>query len=404
METYVFEWLSTGVRWLHVIAGIAWLGASFYFQGLARRLRQRATRPTGAEADVWEVHGFGFFHVVQYLVPPTSMPPAEELVWYRWQANTTWLSGFALLSLVYYLKPELYLIDPAVLNMPAWAAIAASVLGLGVAWMAYDALCRSALSRNGIVLHCSAFVLFVVCAYAASRLFSPRGAFMQIGATMGTIMLANVFFFIIPSLRKLVADIPAHKSPDATVLEQYRQRSLHNNYLSLPVIFVMIGNHFPLAFATPYAWLIVSLIVLIGAAIRHFFNTMHKTKRKLIWPWCAAALLFCCVIALSGLGRQKPAPTIAAVATADSVHMADVQQVVNARCVLCHSREPVWPDLAAPPKGVVLETVEDLRNHAADINRQAVLSHAMPPANLTAITDAERERLGLWFRDGARIN
>lgn len=398
MHTYIIEWMTTVVRMLHAVTGIGWLGASIYFSSLERRFKHRPGTPPDADSDMWEVRGLAIFHVIKYLTPPKSIPPYNDLIQYRWQSYIAWISGFSLLTLVYYFRAPLYLIDPAVCDMPAWAAITLSIGGLAGAWIAYDALCRSPVAQHCVVLGWAGYVLFVAFAYGFHLVFSPRGTFMQLGATLGTIMLGNVLLFILPNLKRLLAGLPDDGSVTPELDRKFQQRSLHTTYLALAVVFVMIGNHFPLIFATRYSWLIVSLVVLISAAIRHAFLTMHETRRKLVWPWCVAVILFACIVALSAIGGRVPSQSIAAAHPSPVVQLADVQLILTQRCSMCHRAEPLWPGIALPPKGVMLQSADDIVKRAADIERQAVMTRAMPPNNVTAMTEAERTALGVWIQ------
>ena len=392
------EWLNFAVRWLHVIAGIAWIGSSFYFVHLDLSLRPRTHLPEGAYGEAWQVHGGGFYNMVKYLVAPSQMP--DHLTWFKWEAYTTWLSGFSLLVLMYYLNAELYLIDRSVLAMSPLKAVFISLTGLALGWLIYDQLCRSRLGKNDLVLALTGFVFLVALSFAFNHIFSGRGAFMQMGALIGTMMVANVFLVIMPNQRIVVAALLRGEKPDPRLGAIAKQRSLHNNYLTLPVVFVMIGNHYPLAFATTYSWLILALVIIMGTFIRHAFNTMHKTESMPIWPWFVAAQCFLAIIALSAFGSAAQAQTPATQATAGTkatagakVALSDVTNVVSGRCSMCHADQPVWEGIHMAPKGVKLDTPERISLHLHEVGIQAGLSHAMPPGNLTEITPEERQLL-----------
>ena len=397
MGPVLWEWLNLGVRWLHVIAGIAWIGSSFYFVHLDSSLKQRPGLPEGAGGEAWQVHGGGFYHMVKYLVAPARMP--DELTWFKWEAYTTWLSGAALLVIVYYLAADLYLIDRSVLDLPAWGAVLASVLGLALGWVVYDRLCKSPLGRNDALLFAVLFLFLLALAFVAQRVFSGRGAYTQMGALVGTIMVANVAMLIIPNQRKVVADLIAGRQPDPALGEAAKQRSLHNSYLTLPVIFVMISNHYPLAFATRWSWLIFGLVLIVGAVIRHFFIVRHRGLPSPWWTWGVAAAGMAAVVALSAAG---PAATEGAAAPAAAATFAQAEEVVLGRCSVCHAQEPAWEGVAAAPKGVMLDTPERIRRRAAQIDLQAVRTRAMPPGNLTEITPEERAVLAAWVAGGAK--
>lgn len=400
METILWEWLDLTVRWLHVIAGIAWIGSSFYFVHLDLSLKQREGLPEGAGGEAWQVHGGGFYHMVKYLVAPSRMP--DELTWFKWEAYATWFSGMALLVIVYYLAAELYLIDRGVLDLDPWAAIAISLGGLVVGGIVYDLLCRSPLGRNDVALAAVGFAFLVVLAFVFSLVFSGRGAFMQMGALIGTMMVANVFHVIIPNQRKVVADLVAGRSPDPELGRNAKQRSLHNNYLTLPVLFVMIGNHYPLAFAGRWSWAILAVVLVMGAVIRHFFNQRHKGEASPWWTWAVAAAG---MVAIVWLSAQPAAISDQAAAEPEiemaENEMAEVENIILSRCSMCHAAEPLWDGMVVPPKGVVLETQEQIRLQAKAIGLQAVHTRAMPPGNITELPDEERRVLAAWIAAGA---
>jgi len=391
----LWEWVEMAVRWLHVIAGIAWIGSSFYFIALDLSLRQRPGLPEGAGGEAWQVHGGGFYNMVKYLVAPARLP--DELTWFKWEAYTTWLSGMALLALVYYLQAELLMIDAAVLSLSPWQAVAVSLVGLALGWIVYDLLCRSPLGRNEALLAAVGFVFLVALSYAFTLVFSGRGMTMQMGALIGTMMVANVFLVIIPNQKKVVADLIAGRKPDPRLGLQAKQRSLHNNYLTLPVIFTMIANHYPLAFASRWNWLMLAIVLVIGGVIRHFFNSKHRTGKGPYWTWAAAAAGLAAIVWLSA----QPATRLDTAALPAEPDYAEVENVVLSRCSMCHAAEPLWEGLAVAPKGVVLETPAQIRAHARAIEMQAVRTHAMPPGNVTFIEESERQLLAAWLAAGA---
>jgi uncharacterized membrane protein len=394
VEAVLTEWSSLVIRWLHVVAGIAWIGSSFYFIHLDLSLKSRAGLPDGVQGDAWQVHGGGFYHMVKYLVAPARMP--DELTWFKWEAYTTWLSGFALLVIVYYLGAELFLIDRMVLELSPAAAISVSVGSLILGWLAYEGLCRSPLGRNDAALALVGYVFLVALTFAFAQIFSGRGAFIQIGSLIGTIMVANVFVVIIPNQRKVIAGLLAGERPDPVLGEEGKQRSLHNNYLTLPVVFLMIANHHPLLFATRFNWLIVAIVLAVGPLIRHFFNSRHEGKGSPWWTWAVAAAGMAAIAWLSAAGPRgatsalPPAPRFAAVA-----------DIVISRCSMCHANEPVWAGLAAPPKGILLDNAERIRRQAHLIDINSVRSHAMPPGNVTEMTGEERRLIAAWLAAGA---
>jgi uncharacterized membrane protein len=396
VDLVLWQWVDLLVRWTHVIAGIAWIGSSFYFVHLDSSIKRRDGLPSEAGGEAWQVHGGGFYHMVKYLVAPARMP--DELTWFKWEAYATWMSGVALLIIVYYFGASLYMIDPAVLALPVWAAVAISVLGIALGWVAYNAMCRSALGRDDVKLAAAGFVFLVVLAYVFTWIFSGRGAYMQMGALIGTMMAANVLMIIIPNQKKVVADLIAGRTPDPALGEVAKQRSMHNNYLTLPVLFVMISNHYPLAFASRFNWLILAIVLVVGAIIRHFYNTRHKGLPSPWWTWGVAAAGVVLIVWLSSVG---PSDVEAAAAPAEPVTFAQAEEVVLGRCSMCHTAEPVWEGIVAPPKHVMLDTPERILAYADQIYLQAAHTHAMPPGNITEITPEERKILALWVEAGA---
>ena len=404
MDAVFWEWLNLGVRWTHLIAGIAWIGGSFYFVHTDSSLKRREGLPDGAGGETWQVHGGGFYNLTKYLVAPARMP--EELTWFKWEAYATWLSGMALLALVYYLGAELYLIDKNVLDLPVWLAVLLSLLGLAGGWLAYDLLCKSPLGQDDLKLGIATLGFVIVLSFVFTFLFSARGAFMEMGALVGTIMAANVFLVIMPNQRKVVADLVAGRQPDPTLGAQAKQRSLHNNYFTLAVLFVMIANHYPLAFASRWNWLIFALILVIGAVIRHFYNTRHKGLPSPWWTWGVAAAGMVLVMLLSAAGPATTAEEAAAAVPpvpAAPVTFAQVEEVVLGRCSMCHAEVTGWEGVPVAPKGVMLDTPARIHSYAHDIELQAVRTHAMPPGNLTEITPEERALLAAWIQAGAKI-
>ncbi|KAA0675957.1 urate hydroxylase PuuD [Roseomonas genomospecies 6] len=389
MEPIVWEWVNLLVRWLHVVTAIAWIGSSFYFIHLDLSLRRRDGLPPGVAGEAWQVHGGGFYNMMKYTVAPPELP--EKLTWFKWEAYATWLSGFALLSVLYYHGAELYMIDPAVLNIPWWGAVLLSLGALGLGWHVYDRLCKSPLGKDDVKLAAAGFVFLVLVAWGLSHLFSGRAAMLHVGALIGTMMSANVFRIIIPNQTKAVAAMKAGQVPDPALGKQAKQRSLHNNYLTLPVVFLMISNHYPLAFGTRYSWVIVAVVLVVGAVIRHFFNSRHAGKPTPWWTWAVAAAGVAVIVGLSAAGTR----TESAAAPA-RVEFAQVEEVVLSRCSMCHAAQPVWEGIGVPPRGVMLDSAEAISRHAPQIRTWAALSDAMPPGNVTGITPEERRLLAVW--------
>ena len=392
-------WLEFAVRWLHVITAIAWIGSSFYFIALDLGLHRDRALASGADGEEWQVHGGGFYHIQKYLVAPEKMP--DDLVWFKWESYATWLSGFALLVLVYYLGAEFYLVDPNVLDIPAWQAIGISAASLAVGWVAYDLICKSRFGDDNTRLMLLLYVILVGMAYFYTSVFTGRAALLHLGAFTATIMSANVFFIIMPNQRIVVADLKAGRVPDAKYGKIAKQRSTHNNYLTLPVIFLMLSNHYPLAFATEYSWIIASLVFLMGVTIRHYFNTIHARAGNPTWTWAATVLLFIVIMWLSTApmfrAEEPEQAQGAALRYAKAEGFDEVHDIVLGRCSMCHAAEPAWAGLLWPPKGVRLETEAQIAGAARAIYLQAGVSHAMPPANLSYMEPEERARIVAWF-------
>ena len=393
MFDYLWMWSELIVRWVHVIAGIAWIGSSFYFIALDLSLKPGKELPDEAHGQAWQVHGGGFYNMVKYLVAPAKMP--DELTWFKWEAYGTWISGIALMSLVYYGAASLYMIDLEILDITEIQAVMISLAGIVISWALYDGLCRSPLGKSDLWLALAGFVFLVLLAFGYSLIFSARGAFMQMGVTIGTMMVANVLMIIIPGQTKVVTALKAGKNPDPRYGARGKQRSLHNNYLTLPVIFVMIGGHYPAVFATDYAWAILALVLIIGAVIRHFFNTKHKGLAPPWWTWLIAAIFTGFAIALSYLGAPNMEYDKTAHASPMDLQNASIELVIE-RCSSCHAREPSWDGLAFAPHGIYLENKSDVLRHVDDIFWQVAASHAMPPGQVIWIEDEERAMLAAW--------
>jgi uncharacterized membrane protein len=395
------DWITFAVRWLHVVTAIAWIGSSFYFIALDLGLKKADDLPVGAYGEEWQVHGGGFYHIRKFLVAPPNLP--EHLIWHKYQSYFTWLSGFVLLALVYYLHADLFLIDRKVLDVPAWQAVGISIASLAIGWVIYDTLCKSPIgtSQNGLMI--VLFFVLVAMAWGYTQVFTGRAALLHLGAFTATIMSANVFMIIIPNQKIVVADLIAGRVPDAKYGRIAKQRSLHNNYLTLPVIFLMLSNHYPLAFASEYNWLIASIVFLIGVLVRHFFNTMHAGKGTPHWTWATSAVLFIIIIWLSSLSVARAAELLSpkAAERMKSDDFAPVVELVQSSCSMCHAAEPVWEGIHWAPKGVMLDTPERIAEHALQIYLQAGVSHAMPPQNITELEPEDRAAIVKWFkRDG----
>jgi uncharacterized membrane protein len=383
MDPYLRDVLDVLLRMLHVVAGIAWIGASFYFVRLDLALRP-PKRSEDAEAGVagefWGVHGGGLYHSQKYRLAPAEMP--EPLHWFKWEAYTTWLSGFALFVVLYYTDAGLRLVDPSIADIETWQAVALSVAGIALAWVVYDVLCRTVGQRSQAALAVVGTALVALAAWAAGELFAPRAAYLQVGVMLGTIMAANVFFAIIPAHRKLVAAMAEGREPDPAPLLEAKNRSVHNNYLTLPVLFTMLAGHFAFVFGADEAWLVFLAIAVLTTLVRVFFNRWHAGQRA----WWIPAVAAVGVVALAvWLQPEESSP-----ATGQAVSFAQAQAVIQARCVPCHSG-------ASAPLGIRFETRGEIETGADDIERQAVQTRAMPPGNATGITEDERALLGAWI-------
>jgi uncharacterized membrane protein len=382
VDPYANEWLSFLARWLHVMAGIVWIGTSFYFVALDNHLRENVS---------WEIHGGGFYRIEKFVPAPPRLP--DVLHWFKWEAYTTWLSGFALLVFLYYFNATTYLVLPGGPLGTGWS-ITVSVALLGVAWLVYDGLCR--VLRNELALTGVLLGLTTLAAWGATELFAPRAAYVQVGAMLGTIMVANVFFVIIPAHRGLIRAKEAYREPDPGPALEAKRRSVHNNYLTLPVVFAMLSNHFPAAYTHSYSWLVLVALMAIGAWIRHFFNLRHAGRNVWWIPLTAALGIAAVAVAIRPTGGSGGT----AVASG-SVSFAQAEAIVQQRCVPCHSAHPTR--VAAAPLGIELDTAAQIHAQAEAIKRVAVDSQLMPLGNATGMTQAERDELGAWIRAGARI-
>jgi uncharacterized membrane protein len=398
-----WDWIGFAVRWLHVITAIAWIGSSFYFIALDLGLRQAPNLPVGAHGEEWQVHGGGFYHIRKFLVAPEEMP--EHLTWFKWESYATWLSGAALLMIVYWAGAELYLIDTAKADLAIWQAIAISAASLTIGWLVYDYLCKSGLAERPTLLMVLLFVLLVVMGWAYNEIFTGRAMMLHLGAFTATIMTANVAHVIMPNQRIVVADLKAGRTPDPKYGKIAKLRSTHNNYLTLPVIFLMLSNHYPLAFATDYNWIIASLVFLMGVTIRHYFNTHHARLGNPTWTWAVTAILFILIVWLSTPTMHETVEETEArdltpyeqrMASADGFDEA--HDIVLGRCSMCHSREPYWDGIRWAPKGVLLETRADIARNARLIYLQSGITNAMPPANVTFMEPEDRAAIARWFR------
>ena len=405
-QAVIWEWLEFSVRWLHVITAIAWIGSSFYFIALDLGLHRDRNLASGADGEEWQVHGGGFYHIQKYLVAPAAMP--GDLVWFKWESYGTWLSGFAMLVLVYYLGADLYLIDPGKADLAVWQAVAVSVVSLALGWIAYNTLCKLFVTANQTALMVALFALLVAMSWFYTQVFTGRAALLHLGAFTATIMSANVFFIIIPNQKIVVADLIAGRRPDPKFGKIAKQRSTHNNYLTLPVVFLMLSNHYPLAFATDYNWIIAALVFLTGVTIRHWFNSRHARKGSPHWTWGVTLALMLAIAWLSAAGsapRQEARLSGMALHYAAAPGFDDVVALVQANCTMCHAAEPALSGVARAPKAVELETPAQISQEARRIHLQAGISRAMPPPAHNYMTEEDRAVIRAWFAnaDGAGI-
>ena len=385
------EWASLILRWLHVVAAIGWIGSSFYFIHLDLSLKPHGDLPEGVHGEAWQVHGGGFYRIMKYLVAPAKMP--DELTWFKWEAYTTWLSGFALMVVVYYLDAELFLVDKSNFDLTPLQAGLFSLGSLALAWLLYEGACRYGLARHELPFAFGGYLFLVGLTYAFTHVLSGRGAFNQIGAIVGTIMVANVFVVIIPNQKKIVAALLSSQSPDPELGKSSKERSVHNNYLTLPVIVLMISNHYPLLFATRYNWLIVAIVLALGPIIRHFFNERHAGRKSPWWVWGVAGAGMVAIALLSAAGpRDIKTGALAAPPT-----FANIEEIVLSRCSMCHGAEPVWASIITAPKGILLDDTAHIRRNARLIGRNAAWSSAMPPGNVTEMTGEERAQIAAWL-------
>ncbi len=396
----ISDWLTFAVRWLHVITAMAWIGSSFYFIALDLGLQKRDHLPQGASGEEWQVHGGGFYHIQKYLVAPAQLP--EHLTWFKWESYVTWLSGFALLSLVYYGGADLYLVDPEIWDVTPRVGIVVSLATLGFGWLLYDLLCRSKAGDNATLLMVLLYIILVAMAWGYSQLFTGRAAFLHLGAITATIMSANVFLIIIPNQKIVVADLVAGRTPDPKYGIIAKQRSTHNNYLTLPVIFLMLSNHYPLAFGTQYSWAIASLVFLMGVTIRHYFNSIHARKAAPNWTWLATTILFILIMWLSTQPRLFEAEKQVALSPRvqrfiSSPLFSQVSDTVQGRCAMCHAAQPGWEGIRWAPKGVKFETAQQIAKRAREIYLNAGVSKAMPPANASMMEKQERALIRQWY-------
>lgn len=397
----IWEWLSFAARWLHVITAIAWIGSSFYFIALDLSLQKNSALPKDVHGEEWQVHGGGFYHIQKYLVAPAELP--KHLTWFKWESYATWISGFALMCIVYYAGADLYLIDRNLWDVQPWIAITTSLGSIVISYLIYDLLCKSRLGQKPTLLMVLLYLILVLAAWGYTQIFTGRAAFLHLGAITATIMSCNVFIVIIPNQKIVVADLINNKTPDPKYGKIAKLRSTHNNYLTLPVIFLMLSNHYPLAFGTEYNWVIASLVFLMGVTIRHYFNSMHARSSNPTWTWAITIIIFLVIMWLSTvpkvLDKSFSKMSKHTERFLSSEDFKGVQDVISTRCSMCHAQEPVYSGVYTAPKKVLLETEEQIARHARDIYLQAGRSNAMPPANVSWMEEKERALIVKWYEE-----
>ena len=394
----ILDWLDLIVRWIHIIVGIAWIGTSFYFNWLDSRL-DREIDNKDIDGELWSVHSGGFYHINKLKGPPKKFP--KELHWFKWEAYTTWISGFALLSIIYYLNAESMMIDKNVNNINSFTAIVISLSFLAASWLIYDFLCKSNLINNTILFSTVCLIVAIIISYLLTKIYGSRAAYIHVGASLGTIMAANVFRVIIPSQKNMVNAALANKVPDLQKGISAKIRSIHNNYLTLPVLFIMISSHFPFTYGHKYNWLILAIISIIGASVRHYFNLRNK-KQYNVWilPMAAIGMISLMLyVSIPKINLIKQDININ-----EEITFSEIQNIINYRCAVCHASKPTFEGFKDPPIGIIFDTPADIIKNINKIKAQAIYSDIMPPANLTGMTESERNKIKLWINLGANIN
>ena len=403
IEIILLEWLEFAVRWVHIITAIAWIGSSFYFIALDLGLKKNSSLPYGVTGEEWQVHGGGFYNIKKYSIAPPNLP--QDLIWFKWESYSTWLSGFFLLAIVYYGGADLYLIDTEIADINNFQAILISLGSILFGWIIYNTACKSPLGNNSNLLLLLLFFFLLFLSLFYTSIFSGRAAFLHLGAITATLMTANVFFIIIPNQKIVVSDLKAGRKPDPKFGIIAKQRSTHNNYLTLPVIFFMLSNHYPLAFASELNWAIAPLVFLLGVSIRHYFNTYHATKKKLYWTWIITFIIFAVIIGLSSYKKNSLSlsENVIDLERIYNLEITDlnneVHDIISARCTMCHAREPLWDGFLHPPKGFVVENKEDIKRYARQVYVQSAVSKAMPPNNISYMEDIERFTIQYWYEN-----
>ena len=395
IEVHLQEWLELSLRWAHLTVGIAWIGASFYFNWLENRLiRQQSVNPS-IEGDLWAIHGGGFYHVQKYEVAPDELP--AQLHWFKWEAYFTWFTGLALLVLIFYGNANVYLLDQSVAQLDPWQGITIGVAALAISWIFYDLMCKSAFSERHLILALIIFTYFCLLTILLCNTFSGRGAYIHVGSAIGTIMVLNVMAVIIPSQKSLVRAMETGGERDAALGRAGLTRSRHNNYLTLPVLFIMISSHYPSTFSSSWNWLILIGIAVAGIVVRHYFNVRHLPGTKW-WLLLVGAGIFV-LIALMTLPESR-----STLDTVKSVSIENVRSVIHERCTVCHSAAPVRTEFQVAPGGIVMDTDEQINTLASRIYTATVATRSMPIGNLSQMTEAERQLIGDWYSQLGRAS
>ena len=394
MEAHIIEWLNLSVRWVHMITGIAWIGASFYFNFLENNLNRTKNLREELAGNLWAVHGGGFYYLEKYKHSPKTIP--EHLHWFKWEAYFTLLSGLTLLAVVYYYNASIYMVDPSVADISSFQAIAGGIGTLIISWVIYDLMCKSALVHKQKLFALIGFILIVALAYGLSQFFSARAAYIHIGALIGTIMVLNVFFVIIPSQKTMVNSAIKGVKSDPTLGKKALMRSIHNNYMTLPVLFIMISNHFPSTFGNKHSWLVLAALIIVGVGIRHWFNLKGKGIKNL-WLLPFSIILLIAVVIYT-LPKTKPLVHMSLTTSKTQVitdHTA--MQMIEKHCLSCHSIQPTSTIFVTAPKGITLDSFKSIKDNADLIKAQAVHSQIMPLGNTSKMQGSERAELGLWL-------
>jgi uncharacterized membrane protein len=388
MTAFLADWANLLIRWGHMIAGIGWIGTSFYFIALDLSLKRREKMKDGVMGTAWEVHGGGFYHVEKFTVAPRELP--GDLVWFKWEAYLTWLTGFLLLVVQFYLDAGAWMIDPSVMALEPWQAVVISIASLAVGWFVYDGLCRGPLGRRTTLLAIAGFLWVLAAAYFYTHVFSGRAALIHVGAFIGTIMAANVFAVIIPNQKKVTAALLAGQTPDPKYGEIGKQRSVHNTYLTLPVLLTMVSGHYPMLSGHPQAWLIVAFIIIGGACLRHVLVS-HEVGEPFATYRAALPVILAALFAAIYMTSPQQRDTA-------DMEVSDVQvmAIVQKHCTACHAVKPKNEGFDAPPKNIVLENIDQLSRHGKQVVQFAVQTRAMPLGNETGMTGEERLKLGAW--------